>query len=325
MQRLANHTHASQQMQKEWLSAQLPLAPFQRQDLSQQTEPTAPSSPRQIGVRRTNSSVQYFKQGIRNKTQQISLYVSPCLSFHDRLQRVLLYCWHSEPRTHHIQTHGRKHQQKSEGPGEWQALLTMCGSDKTKVPQSSCTSSVQEQKDYVSGRENKPYSLFLMLTNCSEVTPQKRKKCPVDKILDSTCPGKQLTIIYLHFIAHRISNSSFYASLCKTAAVIRYLYKSPSSTGEKHRAEPLASGRLTALRAGLKAGRGRDARGCPPSAGCFSLPFLTCSVSPSSQRGAVVLHWATLAAATWQQSGYDGNIGGTAPFLGQICPLAFGP
>lgn len=153
----------------------------------------------------------------------------------------------------------------------------------------------------------------------------KRKKCPVDKILDSTCPGKQLKIIYLHFIAHRISNSSFYAYLCKTAAVIRYLYKSPSSTGEEHRAEPLASGWLTALRAGLEAGRGRDTRGCPPSAGCFSLPFLTRSVSPSSWRGAVVLHWATLAAATWQQSGYDGNIGGIAPFLGQICPLAFGP
>lgn len=160
----------------------------------------------------------------------------------------------------------------------------------------------------------------------------KRKTCPVDKILDSTCSGKQLTIIYLHLISHRTSNSSFYAYLCKTAVVVRYLYKSLSGTGEEHGAKPLASGRLTALRCATggpqsRAGsRQRDGHQQLPSQCQLLLSaFSHLLQRPSSWRGAVALHWATLAAVTWQQSGYDGKIGATAPFLWRICPLAVGP
>lgn len=94
--------------------------------------------------------------------------------------------------------------------------------------------------------KQKPYSPFLRLTNHTEVMTHKKNR-PVDKILDLTCPGKQLTIIYLHLISYRTNNSSFYAYFCKTAIVIRYLYISLSSTCEEHGAKPLVSGWLMAL------------------------------------------------------------------------------
>lgn len=144
--------------------------------------------------------------------------------------------------------------------------------------------------------KQKPYSPFLILTNHTEVMTHKKNR-PVDKILDLTCPGKQLAIIYLHLISYRTNNSSFYAYFCKTAIVIRYLYISRSSTCEEHGAKPLVSGWLMVLclchmqpPAGLEVGRGTDTSGCSTSVGCFSPPFPSCSVRPNSWRGAVVMH-----------------------------------
>lgn len=176
MQRPVNHIHALQQTWREWLSAQLLLAPFQtwsqRHNCLPQPADNASSSYLSMPDRGGEAKFLCAETSNKGLETNLSRYldVPPCLSFHDRLQRALLYCWCSEPCTHHIQDHGRKRQWESGGPGEWQALPTTCDSDKTKVPQSSCiSSSVQEHKDYISGTENKPYSLFLMLTNCNEV------------------------------------------------------------------------------------------------------------------------------------------------------------
>lgn len=98
------------------------------------------------------------------------LDVSPCLSFRDRLQRALLYRWH--------QSH----------PGSWEktpakiwwiwrmkALLTTYGVTKPRYHKAAVFL-LQFKRKRTMFLEQKLYSPFLLLMNCSEVMPEKGKR-----------------------------------------------------------------------------------------------------------------------------------------------------
>ena len=202
-----------------------------------------------------------FKQGIRNKTRQISWCITlSVLSWQTSENAFVLLT----QRTMHPSHTGSREKRPAKIWWTWRVTGFT-----DHVWQWQNQGTTKQLYFFFSSRAkgllfwNRKQTLFSIsdVNKLQWSYATKRKKCPVDKILDSTCPGKQLTTIYLHLISHGTSNSSFYAYLCKTAVVVSYLYKSLSSTGEEHRAEPLASSQLAALHCPTRSPQSRAGSG----------------------------------------------------------------